>query len=48
MSSSVFNFRDFRLVPIDSALNTASGNLTYFSKYVGVVLRKAAKFENPS
>ena len=43
---SVFNLWDLKLVPNDSesALNSTSGNLTYFFKYVGVVPRKAAKF----
>ena len=34
------------MVPINSALNSALGNLTYFFN-VGVVLGKAAKLENP-
>ena len=35
-------------MPIDSALNSASNNLTHFFKYAGVVPRKAAKLENPA
>ena len=42
----VFHFWD--LVPIDSALNSASGNLTvFFFKNVGLAPRKACKLENP-
>ena len=41
----VFNFCDFKLVPSDSALNSASDNLTVFFQKVG---RKAVKPENPA
>ena len=34
-------------MPLDSALNSASGNLTHFFKNIGVVPTKAAKLENP-
>ena len=40
---SAFNFWDLKLVPIVSALNSASGNLTYFFKYVGMVPKTATK-----
>ena len=42
----VFHFWDLKLVPIDSALNSASDNLTFF-KNVGMVPRKPVRFENP-
>ena len=41
----VFHFWDLKLVLIDSALNSASGKVTF--KNVGMVLRKPIKFENP-
>ena len=46
----VFHFWDLKLVPIDSVLNSTSGNLTFwkFLKNVGMVPRKSDKFENPS
>ena len=39
----VIHFWDLKLAPIDSALNSASGNLTN----VGMVPSKPVKFENP-
>ena len=39
----VFCFWDFKLVSIESALNSTLGNLTYFLNNVGVLLRGAAK-----
>ena len=39
----IFHFWDLKLAPIDSALNSASGNLTN----VGMVPSKPVKFENP-
>ena len=41
-----FCFCDFKLVPINSALNSALENLTYFLN-VDVALGEAAKLENP-
>ena len=41
-----FHFWDLKLVPIDSVLNSALENLTYFLKNVSVVPRKAGKLEN--
>ena len=46
MQAVWFCFWDFKLVPINSALNSALGNLTYFFN-VGVVFGEAAKLENP-
>ena len=45
----LFHFCYLKLVLIDSALNSVSGNLIclIFFKNVGVVSRKAAKLENP-
>ena len=40
----IFHFWDLKLVPIDSALNSASGK---FLKNAGVASKKPAKFENP-
>ena len=37
-----------KLVPIDSALNSALENLTYFFKNLGMVPREAAKLEIPA
>ena len=42
----LFHFWDLKLVSINSALNSAPGNLTHFFKIVGVVPRKAAKLKN--
>ena len=41
----VFHLLKMKLVPIDSGLKFAPGNQTHFFKKVGVVPRKAAKFE---
>ena len=41
----VFLFLDLKLVPIDSALNSASCNLTHFFENVGVLPRKASKLK---
>ena len=46
LSFFVLNFLNFNLVPIDSELNCASGNQTYFYQKFGGVPRKAAKPEN--
>ena len=44
----LFLFSDLKLVLVDSAFNSASGNLTqFFFKNVGAGPRKAAKLENP-
>ena len=42
----LFAFWNLKFVPIDSALNSASGNPTHF-RNVGVLPRKEAKLENP-
>ena len=42
----LFNFWDLNLVQIDSALNSASGNLTHVGKNVGAVPRKVPKLGN--
>ena len=42
-----FQVWDLKLVPIDSSLNSALENLTYFLKNVSLVPRKAGKLENP-
>ena len=44
----VFHFWDLKIVPINSALNSASDTLLHFFKNVEVVPRKTAKPENPS
>ena len=44
----VFHFWDLKIVPINSALNSASDALPHFFKNVEVVPRKTAKLENPS
>ena len=41
----VFHLLKMKFVPIDSGLKSAPGNQTHFFKKVGVVPRKAAKFE---
>ena len=41
-----FSFWKFKLVSINSALNSASENLTYFFINMDVVSRTAAKLEN--
>ena len=42
------HFWDFKLVPINSTLNSVSGNLSQVFKNVEMVPRKPAKFENPA
>ena len=46
MQAFWFWFLDFKLLPINSALNSSLGNLTYFFN-VAVVLGEEAKLENP-
>ena len=46
MSFFVPDFLNFNLVPIDSELNYAPGNQTFFTKNFSVVPRKVAKPEN--
>ena len=40
----IYNF-NLKFEPLDAELNSATENQTHFSKKVGVVPRKAAKFE---
>ena len=43
----LFHFWDFKLVPIDSALNSTLGNLTHlYFKSVSAVTKKVAKLES--
>ena len=44
----LFHFWDLKLVQIDSALNSASGNYLIFFKNVNVLQRKGVKFEKSS
>ena len=47
MNFFLFHFWHLKLMPFDSALNPASGNLTHFFQKCKLVPRKTAKLENP-